>query len=255
MDWTEFDQPTVMRRFQDIGRRIRNGELALGRGHYALPLAHGVMQAIHCGYDRIYAVELGVAGGKGLLELCRAAAFFREECDIDIQVWGLDNAAGLPPLLDHRDHPEIWQTGQFRLHDPDTLRAKLPPFAHLLIGDVGDTLAQLAHETYGARLAFAAIDLDFYSSTKRALPLFTLPPNCYVPAVPVYVDDIEVLLTYNPWCGEGAAIEEFNRSQDFRKIERKPQFDIHNFHVCHVLDHPIRTGAMKPRLRFEISKI
>ena len=41
---------------------------------YALPLAHGVWQAIHCGHDRLATVELGVYTGKGLLDLCKAAA-------------------------------------------------------------------------------------------------------------------------------------------------------------------------------------
>jgi hypothetical protein len=255
MDWLSLDQPALMKKFQEIGQRIRKGELEIGRHHYALSLAHGVMQAIMCGYHRISAVELGVAHGGGLFDLCKAAAFFRDECQIDIQVWGIDNAAGLPPLTSYKDHPEIWHPEQFKMQSPDKITEKLPAFAHLLIGDVGDMVQQFFHESYGSRLGFVSIDLDYYSSTKRALPLLAGDPNAYIPIVPVYVDDVNVLLSYNTWCGEAAAIAEFNQQQEFRKIEPKPNFRIHNFHVCHVFDHPIRSGAIKPRLPFEIRSI
>src|SRR5262245_19566901 len=103
MDWFSLDQPALMKSFQEIGQRVRKGELDVGRHHYALSLAHGVLQTIMCGYDRIAAVELGVANGGGLFDLCKAAAFFRKECNVDVQVWGIDNAAGLPMFIDYKD--------------------------------------------------------------------------------------------------------------------------------------------------------
>lgn len=242
----------IIHYFNDVGQRIRNGSLDLGRAHYALSVAHGALQAIYCNYDKICVVELGVAQGHGLLDLCKAAAFFRDDLGIDIQVYGIDNATGLPPLTDHRDHPEIWAEGQFCMGDPDELRARLPPFAKLLIGDVGDKIEEFFNSEFGSRLGFASIDVDYYSSTKRLLKLFENSAEYYLPATPVYVDDVKVLLTYNQWCGEELAIAEFNEDHAFRKIEAKPQFHVHNFHVLHVLDHPIRTGAVKPRFPFEI---
>lgn len=255
MDWLSLDQPALMKRFQEIGRQVRHGELDIGRHHYALALAHGVLQAILCGYDRIAAVELGVAHGGGLFDLCKAASFFRNECNIDVRVWGIDNAAGLPPLTGYKDHPEIWHTGQFKMPDPDAVKSSLPGFARLLVGDVGEMLMEFFHESYGYRLGFVAIDLDYYSSTKRAMPILAGDSNGYLPVVPLYFDDVNVLLSYNRWCGESAAIEEFNEEHEFRKIESKSHFQIHNFYVCHVLDHPVRSGVIKPRLPFEIRVI
>ena len=255
MDVSNLNEWQLQNHFVAIGQRIRRNEVDCGRHHYALPLAHGVRQALHCGYTHIAAVEIGVATGGGLLDLCKAAVFLQSELPVQISVWGIDNAVGLPPIEDHRDHPEIWHGGQFAMGDPAALRAQLPPFARLLIGDVADVLATFAEESHGQRLGFVAVDVDYYSSATRALPIFERDPSAYVPAVPLYVDDVEVLLTYNPWCGEAAAIAEFNDRNALRKIERKPNFGIHNFYVCHILDHPIRRGLIRPRLPFEIRGI
>jgi hypothetical protein len=255
VDLTNLDEWKLQERFQEIGHRIRTGAAEVGRHHYALSLAHGVRQALHCGYPRVSAVEIGVAGGGGLLDLCKAASFLEAETGVEIAVFGIDNATGLPPLTDHRDHPEIWRAGQFAMGDPDALRARLPPNGRLLIGDAGPMVERFLAEAEGAPLGFVAIDVDYYSSTVRALPILLGPAARYVPAVPVYFDDVDVLLTYNEWCGEAAALREFNYASALRKIDRKPQFGIHNFHVCHVLDHPVRTGAVAPRLPFEIRPI
>ena len=50
---------------QEIASQIRAGTIDLGRKHYALGLAHGILQAYHCGYDKITAIEFGV--GEGLV--------------------------------------------------------------------------------------------------------------------------------------------------------------------------------------------
>jgi len=250
-DVSQMTRESSIQLFQEIGQIIRSGAVNMGRSYYALSLAHGVQQAIHCGYDKIVALELGVASGAGLLDLCQAAHVFRELFKIDIKVYGLDGATGLPDTVDYRDHPELWTKGQYTMPDPQLLRSKLPPFAELLIGDVGDTVVELEHRMGDAKIAFVAVDLDYYSSTKRAMPLFTFEnPEKYIPAVPVYFDDIEQIITLNEWCGEAAVINEFNQSHPYRKIDSKPYFNIPRFHVCHVLDHPIRQGKVKPRISF-----
>lgn len=250
--WKTIEQHAAMPVFWELGRKIRSKEIDLGRENYALGLAHGVLQAIHCGYERISAVELGVAGGHGFLDLCKAAEYLRGEFDIEIDVYGFDNATGLGAGHDYRDHPEIWFKGQFQMPDPAILRAQMPGFAELIIGDVEDTLGDFERSALVSPLGFVAIDVDYYSSTRSAMKIFSMKRECYVPAVPVYVDDVEVLISYNSWCGEALAIREFNERNDLRKIEPKMHYGIHNFHVCHVLDHPIRTGEIRPRFPFEI---
>ncbi len=252
----ELTNETSYALFKRIGAQIREGEIQIGRKHYALSLAHSVKQAIHCGYDQIVAIELGVGTGKGLLDLCKAAEFFRDMLEIDIQVYGLDNGTGLPQAADYRDHPEIWQQGFYSMQNSQSLQKKLPSFAKLLLGEVGDTVMQLLNNLGNAKIAFVALDLDYYSSTKRALKLLTSEnAEHYLPAVPIYVDDVEIFITLNESCGEAAAINEFNAQFPHRRIEPKPNFDIQRFHVCHVLDHPIRHGIVKPKIPLFISMI
>ena len=239
----------------DIARQIRSGALNLGRRNYSLSLAHAVLQAQHCQYNKITAIEFGVAHGNGLRELCQAAAYFRQNCDIEIEVYGFDNATGLPPQTHgYKDHPEIWSGGAFNMGNPDAIRAQLPPWAHLIIGDVADTVAEFT-ETFAntrSKVGFVSIDVDYYSSTVPCLKIFDMDPTLYLPAVPMYVDDMNWLITYNEWCGEALAIKEFNQTHELRKIDAKPNFKIENFHVCHVLDHPVRTGEETNRTVFEI---
>jgi hypothetical protein len=251
--WHEFtDYRQTQPVFREIGQNIANGSLDLGRRWYAQSLTLGVLEAIYCGYGRIFAAELGVAQGGGLLELCKAAKFFRDEFDMEILVYGFDNGTGLPKPVDYRDHPEWWTTGTFAMGDPDALRRKLPDFARLVLGDVGDTIPACLREIGASRLAFAAIDLDYYSSTKRAMPLFTADPEKYLPAVPLYFDDMISFLVTNPWCGEELAINEFNQENPLRKIARHDAFRIRHFHALHVLDHPMRSGQRPPRPGFGI---
>jgi len=251
--WSDIDSFESLRlQIEGTGKLIREGRLDLGKAQYSLCLLHGVYQAILSGYQKISAVEFGVAEGHGLLDLCRAAEFFSAASGIDIEVYGLDSFQGLPKPIQHFDHPEIWTQGQF-YHDPEILKKKLPDFARLLIGDVSDTVGQLESVVAAAPLAFVSLDLDFYTSTRAALSVFRFDQNHYVPAVPTYVDDVFDLITYNEFSGAEKALVEFTQGQDLRKIVRKPNFGIHNFFVTHILDHPIRNGLVKPKFQFEIA--
>jgi hypothetical protein len=240
----------------DIAKQIRAGTLNLGRQNYSLSLAHAVLQAQYCHYNKITAIEFGVAHGSGLRELCQAAAYYREHCGIEIEVYGFDNAVGLPPQEHgYKDHPEVWRQGAFSMGDPESIRANLPSWAKLIIGDVANTVPDFmaTFADTGSKLGFVSIDVDYYSSTVPCLKIFEMAPDLYLPATPVYVDDMNCLITYNEWCGEALAIKEFNDAHELRKIDAKPNFGIVNFHVLHVLDHPIRTGAVTDRTEFEIS--
>ncbi len=245
--WQDMTQQEVLSFFVEFGQNIRKGAVRLGRHHYALGLAQAVRQAIHCGYPRITAIELGVFTGAGLLELCDAAKFFMNELGIEIAVYGFDSTHGLPPLEGYIDHPELWHTSAFKMPDPAELRAKLPPFARLVIGDVGETIPDFEQEVRAAPIGFISFDLDLYSSTKRALPILNFAPESYLPGVALLFDDSNTVVTHSEWCGEAAAVREFNEESTLRKIDRKPSFTIRNFAVCQIFDHPIRQGRMKAR--------
>ena len=238
-----------------IGRDIRKGELKLGRPHYALSLLQSCAQAHHCGYDSLVAIELGVAGGAGLLDMCTAAEHLGRVFGQTIEVIGFDNATGLPAPKDFRDHPEMWQQTMFKMPDPDILRSKLPEFARLIVGDVEDTIpTYLATKSADKKLGFVSIDVDYYSSTVSAFPLFEMPPEHYLPAMPVYLDDMNTCIVYNSRCGEPLALSEFNARDPMRLIEEKPTWAIRNFRALHVLDHPFRQGAALPKFPLQITQ-
>jgi len=232
--------------FKEIAHNIREGKLDLGRRVYALTLAHSFYQALLCGYRKFTAVELGVATGNGLLDLCRATEYYSNRFDITVDIVGFDTGTGLPAIQDFRDHPEIWKSGDYSL-GRGNLHNRLPANAQLILGNVADTVPRFCQQFQNSRLGFVSIDLDLYSSTVSAMPLFEMSADQYLPAVPVYVDDMNNSITYNPWCGESLAIRNFNNRHELRKFEEKSaKWQIDNFHVLHVMDHPYRNGTIHP---------
>ena len=260
-DWRAMSFAEINEYFTALVKKIRAEPEPFGikyRG-YLLGLAYGVKEAIICGYDRLVTAEFGVFYGAGLLGLCKSAAVFRDEFGLDIQVYGFDGGTGLPAFIgDYRDQPETFIPGEFKMPDQEALRAKLPAFCELVIGDVGTTVQGFEPRLDGRVLAFASFDLDLYSSTVRALPFLTFSPERYLPAVPLYFDDNAKTLTQSQWAGEELAIQEFNVAHALRKIERKDQsrWWMTNLFALHVLDHPMRKGgAIKPRFPLGIHPV
>jgi hypothetical protein len=214
--------------------------------NYILPMVLASAQAVCMGVERISAIEFGVASGRGLLDLCKICEAVTNAVGIEFDVYGFDTYAGLPEIKDYRDHPEIWAAGQYATPDVEALRASLPHNCSLVVGNIKNTVDDFFgnKDLAAAPLGFVSIDLDFYSSTSYALDIFNKSSNCYLPSVMMYFDDIDGNITLNKWCGEELAIEEFNLSQAFRKIQRKLSNSPKMF-CCHVLDHPVRTGAQK----------
>ncbi|HEV7692926.1 MAG TPA: hypothetical protein VGO52_18975 [Hyphomonadaceae bacterium] len=230
------------------------------RAPYAFGILRAADLAAEMGVRRIAAIEFGVASGKGLLSMCRIAEAVSKLTGVGIDVIGFDTGKGMPPALDYRDHPESYAQGDFAMPDPDQLRASLPPFAQLIIGDIEET-AQRFLEQSDSVIGFAAVDVDYYSSAVSCLSMLKGPPGRYLPIVPVFFDDV-ILDAHNPWCGELLAIEEFNQLGDKRKIAPftalaskrvlKSASWIAQMYALHVLDHPTRSaragGRPSPRI-------
>ncbi len=142
-----------------------------------------------------------------------------KETNVGISVFGFDSGKGLPNTGgDYRDHPERWISGDFPMYQ-DALKAKLQSRTRLVLGDVADTVPEFVARGEYPPVGFVAFDLDFYTSTRDALRIFTLPGKKMLIHVPAYFDDI-TMLPVHQYAGELLAINEFNQQNDKVKIDR-----------------------------------
>ena len=193
------------------------------------PYAYGLLTAADAagrlGKRAVSVVEFGIARGEGLLNMQRLAVHVTRETGVEVKIYGFDTGTGMPEPLDHRDHPSIYNEGDFPM-DLDRLRPHLGPNTSLVIGRVEDKVQEFIEAlSTDEPLGFVSVDLDYYSSTRGALGVFLGPAEKYVPYPLVYLDDI-IYDFHNSWCGELAAVEEFNRANELRKLER-PRFFEH----------------------------
>ncbi|MBV8739929.1 MAG: hypothetical protein JO007_22285 [Alphaproteobacteria bacterium] len=185
---------------------------------YLYGMLEGALLAKRQGISGITAVEFGVASGGGLLAMEQYARRIEQFTGIVIKVVGFDTGSGLPAFIgDYRDHPDHWQTGAYPL--ADDLRGRIDPAStRLVIGDVRQTVPAFLKESDFLPLGFVSFDLDLYSSTRDALQIFDSRERKMLRQTPIYFDDIDFISNHR-WAGELLAIEEFNRSCDFVKID------------------------------------
>lgn len=217
------------------------------------PNAFGILKsaifAKKLGIRTITLIEFGVAAGAGLLNMAEIARNITKEIGINFKIYGFDTGIGMPPALDYRDHPDLYQCGDFPMNY-ELLVKNLPDNTNIIIGDISTTIENFIEKLpIDEPIGFVIFDMDYYHSTKIALNIFKNHPLKYLPITVVYLDDI-VFEPHNSYCGELLAIHEFNLENEFRKIE------FHNFlenerifrramwlkqiYYLHVLDHPTR---------------
>ena len=224
------------------------------RQQFAFSILHVADKARELGLKKLSLAEFGVANGAGLLNMCRIANSVSAATGVAFELYGFDTGTGMPPAVDYRDHPEMFQHNDFPM-DAARLRSALPSNAHLLLGDVSETVSCfLPKLSPDAPLAFVSMDVDYYSSTKRALSVFEGPPEIYLPAVLLYLDDI-VIETANPWCGEMLAVNEFNAEHPLRKIAPFPMLRarrlfknarwLEQIYLVHIFDHMARSPQLR----------
>jgi hypothetical protein len=219
------------------------------RQYTAFSLLDAAKRAKHLGIKKISAVEFGVASGAGLINICENAKEITKEVGVEFEIYGFDTGAGLPPPRSYRDHPELWQAGDFPM-DVQSLRARLPANAELIIGDIAKTVPEFLRRSRGfAPLGYVALDVDYYWSAVEALNIFSGPPQLYLPFVNLYLDDVHNP-HHNPSCGELLACREFGQEMPLRPIypytalREKRLFKnaswISKIYAVHILDHEIR---------------
>ena len=232
------------------------------RCQHAYSLLKAADRAKGLGLESVTVIEFGVAAGAGLMNLAKVAAKVTRLTGVEIRICGFDTGLGMPPPQSYRDHPDLYQEGDFKM-DVAALRAALPANCHLVIGEVETTVPRFLEELSDASpLGFISIDVDYYYSTKQALRILSGPPSKYLPKVAVYLDDLEDE-SHNSYCGELLAVREFTDSHEFRKIEkhaflrsyrifRNARWIDHIF-TAHILDHPTRSTLRQSRQSVTLS--
>jgi len=183
------------------------------RPQYLAGLIQATKEAMKDKIDAMCAIEFGVAGGAGLLELQKYAVEVGRHFGIRIDVVGFDTGSGLPNFCgDYRDHPDQWRPGDYPM-DEVLLRSKLFPSTRLIIGNVADTVENFVNTQQTAPVGFISFDMDFYSSTSEALKIFSFKSRNILKRVTLYFDDVADMPIYHQAAGEYLAIKQFNESQ------------------------------------------
>jgi hypothetical protein len=211
----------------------------------------GVLHAAHLGkalgLPRISVIEFGVAGGKGLISLERAAEEVEKSFGIGIDVYGFDTGVGLPRPGDYRDLPNIYTPNTYAM-DHTALKKELKR-AKLILGMIEDTLPTFV-QSRPAPIGFMSVDVDLYSSTVPTLKLMEAEPDILLPRIHCYFDDI-MGFNCSEYNGQRLAIQEFNDSHVMRKIS--PIYGLRYFvpkvmsenlwvemiYLAHIFDHPL----------------
>jgi hypothetical protein len=192
---------------------------AVDRPHYGYCLYQGCRLAKRLGIEHVSAIEFGVAGGNGLVNLEHHAREISRSLGVKIDVFGFDTGSGLPAPVDYRDLPYHWKAGFYQM-DETALRKRLHS-AELVLGNILDTTRTFLTTRDPPPIAAVMVDVDLYSSTTMALKLFSNIDDRYIlPRVFFYFDDIngaEAQL-YSDHSGERLAIDEFNASHEQQKF-------------------------------------
>jgi hypothetical protein len=210
----------ALRKFGWFSYSTRLALDAVVRPNYGFCLYNAAALAKALGHARISAIEFGVAGGNGLLNIEDHAIEIRKALGIAFEIYGFDLATGLPAPLDYRDMPYMWAEGFYKM-DRNLLERRLK-FAKLVIGDVAETCSKFFDTHDPAPIGCVLFDLDYYSSTADAFKVFAGNPERYLPRVYCYFDDIASggLRANNSYVGVLRAIDEFNQSNERKKIAK-----------------------------------
>jgi hypothetical protein len=97
---------------------------AVTRPHYGWCTYHAAVEAKALGYSAVTVIELGVAGGNGLICLCQHRKEIEKALGVEVLVVGFDAETGLPESADSRDLRYFWPSGSFKM-DRITLETRL----------------------------------------------------------------------------------------------------------------------------------
>jgi hypothetical protein len=187
--------------------------LSLPYFYYAMGLMDAAVLAKSRGYERISAIEFGVASGRGLICMELFAREVQRLMGVSICVYGFDSGIGLMSPVDYRDFTQIWIEGDYTM-DVDSLDKKLYN-AKLVIGDICKTTKTFLEEYTPDPIGFISVDVDQYTPSVAILDMLLNDDKYFLPIVTLYFDDIAYEHEFQ---GEALAIKEFNANNKDMKI-------------------------------------
>ena len=119
--------------------------------------------------------------------------------------------------FDYRDHTDWWIPQDYPM-DIAGLKSRLMPRTSLILGPVAESVQHFL-EANESPVGFVSFDLDYYSSTKAALPLLSGSKRRMLLRTPLYFDDIDFFFNHQ-FAGELLAIDEFNATNTDVRIDR-----------------------------------
>lgn len=226
----------VIRKYNLGSYEFRYGIGAVVRPQYAYLVYQAARLASALHEPRVSILEFGVAGGAGLLALESHAEEIEKIFPVQIEVYGFDSGAGLPPPMDYRDLPYHWQPGFFQI-DVAKLQQRLTR-SRLVLGNVTETVNTFFEDQHPAPIGAISFDLDFYSSTVAALRLLDANDRHFLPRMFCYFDDtLGEIEFYSDFAGERLAIQEFNDFHPCMKFS--PAYHLRSVPAAPVWHHQI----------------
>ena len=222
------------------------------RQHNAYSILKCAEDAKKMNLSTVTLIEFGVASGSGLVNMATIAKKVSKITNIKFNIFGFDTGTGLPAPKNLKDYPNAFQEGDYPI-DIQRLKRILPDNVELVLGDVKETVVSFIKKiSPEAPIGYIVLDLDYYSSSFGALQVLTHDSDKYLPTVHLYADDIDEF-GHSQFCGEEAAIENFNGKNELRKIEKniflkhgrlfKKAKWLDKMFKISILDHPNRKGT------------
>lgn len=242
-------------------RRILEG--AVDRPFYGYCIYVAAKLADALDYDRLSVMEFGVGDGSGLDSIEDHVEQIETIFDPTFEIYGFDTGDGPPPPESYKDMPHAYEDTYTSEAYEGYAISSWGSRADLVLGDVEETVPNFFKEHDAAPVGCAFFDMNLYSSTEAGLRLFEAEAENLLPRVICHFDTVvsnEVFRSFNnEYVGENAAINEFNKDHDDRKIAKvkykhpwelepiEPQ-EIYQFHHFHHPDYdtPIRTSGDDP---------
>lgn len=186
---------------------------AVERPHYAYCMLHAALLAKRLGHDRISAIEFGVAGGNGIAFMSAFAREVHRATGVSVDCYGFDTGVGMPDPEGAKDLPYWFRAAQYPM-DREALQRKVPD-AHLVIGNIRDTIASFVDTYRPAPIGAIFNDVDYWSSTLDCFRLFDRvaeQSEYFLPRIFTYLDDIigSPAEMYGPFNGQLAAMHQVN---------------------------------------------